>query len=217
VVLQTQLSGSASGSVGANGSNVSGGLSGSVSISQGFDVPEGTSLADLLTNPQDLEKQPDAELTFNAEVRGGSRTQAGSGDVNAALTENEGVQASATLRGDPVALLQSGALEEIVQGNFEGALDALESVSDEEGGLQIEAEVRSFETDGVSATAGGGSGGNGAHVGVSAEARDFADEALLEFSGNISDVRRELSRIQEQIALRALDAADLRFLEPIIG
>ncbi|MDP1823034.1 MAG: hypothetical protein Q8L48_07325 [Archangium sp.] len=64
---------------------------------------------------------------------------------------------------------------------------------------------------------GGGEGGNGGHVGVRVEQRDFADEPLAEFNGDLAEVREDLNRLQDQITRRALDATALRFLTPILG
>lgn len=190
VVLRAKVTGSAEGSAAEGATGVNGGVKGYAIVEQGFTVPPGTSPVELMGRLGELERKPDAKITLQAEVFGGSSVGASGGGVSASLKDNEGVQAMATFTGDPDKLLESGALDKLVHGDFNGALGAISDT-----GLTIDLKVEHFTSTGVSADATVGSAGSGGGVGINVEQRDVDDEPVFHFNGSVEDARAELARL----------------------
>lgn len=222
VVLKQTLSGNAEGgvsggTVGTGG--VSGSVNGSIEVEEKFNIPEGFELSDLATSEgrSKLVKEAEAKVTFSAELQGGTSAGLTGGPVEASLEQGEGVKGTASVKGNPVAILQSGAGQEILRGNFDGALDKLGRVPTGKGGLVVEASLERFRTTSINGGLSIGAGGNGGSVEIGAETQDVADQKLAEYKGDVNKVRRDVDQLVDQVHDNALDPERLRYLRPIIA
>ncbi|WP_164012344.1 hypothetical protein [Pyxidicoccus trucidator] len=222
VVLKQKISGNAEGAVSTGGGvsgEVNGGVSGSIEVEERFNIPKDFQLSDLATSEGRgrLVKDAEAKVTFEAELQGGRAVGVTSGPVEASLNQGEGVKATASVKGNPQAILESGAGGEILRGNFDGALDKLGRVPSDKGGLVVEASLERFRTTGIEGGLSVGAGGNGGSLEIGAGTKDFADEKLAEYKGDVNQVRRDVDRLVNKVRDNALDPERLRYLRPIIA
>ena len=222
VVLKQKLSGEAAGAAGTGGvvsGEANAGVSGSIEVEERFKIPKDFQLGDLATSEgrKKLGKGVEAKVTFEAELQGGAAVGVTGGPVEASLNKGEGVKATASVKGNPLAILRSGAGNEILRGNFDGALDRLAKVPSDQGGLVVEASLERFRTTGIEGGLSIGAGGNGGSLEIGAGTKDFADQKLAEYKGDVNKVRGDVNRLVGQVRDNALDPERLRYLRPIIA
>lgn len=103
-----------------------------------------------------------------------------------------GIRSELEFHGEPNALISSGALKKALDGDFNGALDSLESVQ-KEAGLMVAGRVLPYATLGTKGTVQANAGGTGFSLEFEAGRRDYSDP-VVNYAGNLTATREVVGR-----------------------
>ncbi len=160
--------------------NLSGGAS--VTVEESFELPEGFSIGDAISDPltaaqeiaSSARRTGEVSVTLSGHVAGGVKSKGG--ELEAELRFTGGVD----------EVLDSGAIEDAVQGRFGKAFAALEEIT------EVEASLTPVTTDTTGVSYQGGDGVDSVGVSFSSTTVDRHDP-ILEYQGTLDEATDQLA------------------------
>lgn len=149
---------------------------------QRFELPAGLDTQNLLEDPLGTINSVAQHVQANQSDKV-SLTLEGEGQ---AAGNSRGFEAKFEATGNVDQMLQSGALGQAVQGDFQGAL---QNLGDQ---VQVEASIKPYETHGLAFSPGISVMGFGVGIEGQATRRDFSDKPMWTFKGNGTDTAGEV-------------------------
>ncbi|KFA89750.1 hypothetical protein [Archangium violaceum] len=195
LVLSQSVNASVSDSASIPGLEGSIGGSGTVTVQERFELPEDFSVGDAVRDPLNAAKEiaSNARRTGEVSVTLGANVSGALGANVPGAAGNRGgeLEAELTFTGGAQDILDSGALQAALQGNFSRAYSALANIT------QVEATLTPIQTQSTQVSAKGGDGADSLGVSFGATSID-RQEPILEYQGTVQKATQELAQALKQ-------------------
>lgn len=189
-----KVSASQSASIPGLGGKVGG--AGSITVKESFELPEGFSIGDAMKNPLTAAKDiaSNAKRTGEASVTLAANVQRGVNGGHGPVLGNVGDEVEAKLQftGKAQEILDSGAIQAALKGNFSRASSALQGIT------QVKATLTPIETDSTELSYKGGDGADSLGISFNATTID-RQEPLFEYQGTVDQAADKLAQAVKQL------------------